>query len=103
PLTDHCSVNKHRKSQRKKGFTMPTFAYTARDASGGTQKGNMDADNEAGVARLLRERGLVVSNISRAKGSAPAGSKDVVVTKKQGKGGFGRVKLADLSVFCRQF
>jgi type IV pilus assembly protein PilC len=82
---------------------MPTFAYTARDATGGAQKGNMDAENEAAVARLLREKGLVVSNISRAKGSAPAGSKDVVVTKKKGSGGFGRVKLADLSVFCRQF
>jgi type IV pilus assembly protein PilC len=82
---------------------MPTFAYVARDASGGTRKDVLEATNEGDVARLLREQGLVVSNIRRVKGTSAAGNKDVIVQKKAAGGGFGRVKLADLSIFCRQF
>jgi len=84
---------------------MPSFTYVARDATGGTKKGNLEAENEGAVARVLREQGLVVSNIRRSKGSpaASGSTKGVVVTKKAGTGGFGKVKLADLSIFCRQF
>jgi type IV pilus assembly protein PilC len=81
---------------------MPTFAYVARDATGGTRKATVDADNEGSVARILREQGLVVSNIRKVKDSKAEASKDVIITKKK-SGGFGRVKLADLSIFCRQF
>ncbi len=82
---------------------MPTFAYVARDGNGGTRKDVVEATNEGDVARILREQGLVVSTIRRVKGTSAAGNKDVIIKKKKAGGGFGRVKLADLSIFCRQF
>lgn len=81
---------------------MATFAYTARDASGALQRGSMDADSESTVARSLREQGLVVSNIKKTKADPPAKAAPGAKAPPKG-GGFGRVKLADLSVFCRQF
>jgi type IV pilus assembly protein PilC len=78
---------------------MPTFAYTARDSSGTVHNGSLEADSEATVARVLRDRGMVVSNIRRVRGGA-AGQQGA---KKRFQFSFGRIKLSDLSVFCRQF
>jgi len=79
---------------------MPTFAYVARDANGTVHNGSLEADSEATVARMLRDRGMVVSNIRRTRAAAaPRGAGQ----QKKGGFAFGRVKLSDLSVFCRQF
>jgi type IV pilus assembly protein PilC len=72
---------------------MATFAYTIRDASGAVKDGTSEGEDQAAVARRLQEQGFTVVNIQQAKVAKP---------KSRG-GGFGRVKLAELSVFCRQF
>lgn len=72
---------------------MATFAYTVRDASGQTRSGTSEAENVEILRRRLQEQGFTVTDI-----------KQTAVTKKRAPGGgWGRVKLADLSVFCRQF
>src|SRR5205809_5164754 len=72
---------------------MPTFAYTIRDQTGALRKGSGEAETEQVLARRLREQGFQVASIKQSKAAA---------TKKPG-GGFGFVKLTDLSIFCRQF
>src|SRR5690349_9823711 len=72
---------------------MPTFAYTIRDQTGALRKGSGEAESENVLARRLREQGFQVASIKQTKAAA---------AKKPG-GGFGRVKLTDLSIFCRQF
>jgi type IV pilus assembly protein PilC len=75
---------------------MPTYAYTVRDAAGIMKKGVSEAESDAILARRLREQGFQVANIKKTAGTA---------VKKPGQGGmvFGKVKLNDLSIFCRQF
>lgn len=86
---------------------MPTFAYVARDANGTVTRGTLEADNETLVARQLRERGLVVSNITRVGGARRDGGgraqTAAVVQPQKKRMGWGRVKLSDLAVFYRQF
>ena len=72
---------------------MPTFAYTIRDQTGALRKATREAESEQILARQLREQGFQVASIKQTK---------AVATKKPG-GGFGRVKLTELSIFCRQF
>src|SRR5438093_306995 len=72
---------------------MPTFAYTIRDQTGALRKGSGEAETEQVLARRLREQGFQVASIKQSKAAA---------TKKPG-GGWGRVKLTELSIFCRQF
>jgi type IV pilus assembly protein PilC len=71
---------------------MPTFAYTIRDQTGALRKAVVEAESENVLARRLREQGFQVASIKQTKSA----------TKKPG-GGWGRVKLTDLSIFCRQF
>jgi type IV pilus assembly protein PilC len=75
---------------------MPTYAYTVRDAAGIMKKGVSEAESDAILARRLREQGFQVANIKKTAATA---------VKKPGQGGivFGKVKLNDLSIFCRQF
>lgn len=72
---------------------MPTYAYTVRDASGAVIPGTVEAESEGLLRRRLTEQGLTVVDIKETK----------TAKKKNVAGGFGRVKLSDLSVFCRQF
>jgi len=72
---------------------MPTFAYTIRDQTGALRKGSGEAETENVLARRLREQGFQVASIKQTAAAK---------TKKPG-GGFGRVGLVDLSIFCRQF
>ena len=72
---------------------MATFAYTIKDAAGVLKKGTSDGENEAVVVRRLQEQGMSIVKI-RATKAAKA---------KSAGGGFGGVKLTDLSIFCRQF
>ncbi|HEY3298196.1 MAG TPA: type II secretion system F family protein [Armatimonadota bacterium] len=72
---------------------MPAFAYTVRDATGAMREGTSEAENDGVLARRLQEQGYTIVNIEQRK-----------AVKARSKGmGFGRVKLSDLSMFCRQF
>jgi len=74
---------------------MATFAYTIRDATGVVREGTSEAENEAAVARRLQEQGYTVVKIRQGKAATAK-------PKSQGVG-FGKVRLVDLSMFCRQF
>ncbi len=69
---------------------MPTFAYVAKDQTGQIRKGTSDAENESILRRRLQEQGFTVAQIKQTKEKNPAA-------------GFGRISLAELAVFCRQF
>lgn len=71
---------------------MPTFQYTVRDATGAVRTGTSEAENQDVLKRRLIEQGFSVNDVKQT----------AAARKKQG-GGFGRVKLKDLSIFCRQF
>jgi type IV pilus assembly protein PilC len=73
---------------------MPQFQYVARDSRGQLINGKIESTNVTTAARLLRERGLVPTTISPAR----AGK----ATKKEVKGRWGRVRIFDLALFCRQ-
>lgn len=69
---------------------MPTFAYVARDQSGAVRRGTSDAESEAILRRRLQDQGFTVSRVKQTR-------------EKTASTGFGRVKLNDLAIFCRQF
>ncbi len=74
---------------------MATYAYTVRDAAGTMRSGTSEAENPDVLARRLREQGFMISEIKPAK-------------VKKGLGGnwfenIQKVKLTELSIFCRQF
>ncbi|MDO8684138.1 MAG: type II secretion system F family protein [Armatimonadota bacterium] len=71
---------------------MPNYAYVVRDAAGQTMQGTSEAENEGILRRRLTEQGFDVAEIKQTKAKA-----------KQNAAGFGRVKLSDLAIFCRQF
>jgi type IV pilus assembly protein PilC len=72
---------------------MPSFAFTARDAAGAMHSGVRDADDANDLARVLREEGFT-----------PVEVKETARKKKSGVGfSLTRIKLSDLSIFCRQF
>lgn len=70
---------------------MAVFSYTFKDASGGLQKGTMEAESEEILRSRFTEQGFEVVEVTTLK----AGK---VKQKNHGK-----VKLKNLSVFCRQF
>src|SRR3989440_7173172 len=72
---------------------MATFSYTVRDAAGQTRTGTSDAENSEILRRRLQEQGFTVADIKQT----------AAAKKKSAGGGWGRVKLNDLSIFCRQF
>ncbi len=78
---------------------MPTYAYVARDRTGKRISGSQEGASKEALATVLREKGLSVSKIEEKKAVSRA--------KAKGTGGFqlfqGKVKLRDLSIFCRQF
>lgn len=50
---------------------MATFRYTAKNAQGHTESGQVDAANSSDAAHQLRERGLFVMNITSGVGERP--------------------------------
>jgi type IV pilus assembly protein PilC len=72
---------------------MPVYQYTVRDTTGAVRTGTSEAENQDILKRRLQEQGFAVSDLKQTA----AGK------KKNAGGGFGRVKLKDLSIFCRQF
>ena len=73
---------------------MPVFEYTVRDATGTVRKATTEAESMDILKRRMQEGGLQVIDVkqgAKSKKKTPAG------------GGYGKIKLADLSIFCRQF
>jgi type IV pilus assembly protein PilC len=71
---------------------MATYQYTVRDATGAIRTGTSEAENPEVLKRRLQEQGFSVNDV-----------KQTAAARKKSGGGFGRVKLKDLSIFCRQF
>jgi len=69
---------------------MPTFSYVARDQTGQVARGKSEAENETILRRRLEDQGFAVQQVKQAR-------------EKSAASGFGRIKLVDLAVFCRQF
>src|SRR5207302_6165033 len=72
---------------------MPSYAYTVRMADGTVHKGVSEAENDAILARRLKEQGLEVQSIKKTKAVVKPGQRKV----------WGGIKLTELSIFCRQF
>ena len=72
---------------------MPTFQYTVRDATGTVRTGTSEAENQDILKRRLQEQGFQVNDVKQTANAK----------KKRGGSTNGKVKLRDLSIFCRQF
>ena len=70
---------------------MPVYSYTFRDPSGGTQKGTADAESEEVLRKRFEEQGITITEIQMIKARGPRQKR------------YGKVKLANLAIFCRQF
>lgn len=70
---------------------MPVYSYTFRDASGGVQKGTAEAESEDFLRKRFEEQGFQITEVQMIRAKAP----------KQKN--YGKVKLTNLSIFCRQF
>ncbi|HLI49228.1 MAG TPA: type II secretion system F family protein [Chthonomonas sp.] len=72
---------------------MPIFQYTVSDATGNVRTGTSEAESEEILTRRLQEQGFRVTTIKKT-GKARGTTSGT---------GFGRVKLRDVAIFCRQF
>lgn len=70
---------------------MPVYSYTFRDASGGIQKGTADAESEEVLKRRFEEQGFVITEVQMIRAKSRRAKR------------YGRVRLTNLAVFCRQF
>ncbi|MEJ5296786.1 MAG: type II secretion system F family protein [Armatimonadota bacterium] len=70
---------------------MPAFEYTVEDSSGARRKGTSEAENEDILRRRLTNQGLRVVEVKQTKAKKKASTSNV------------KIKLNELSIFCRQF
>jgi type IV pilus assembly protein PilC len=70
---------------------MPVYSYTFRDASGGVQKGTAEAESEDFLRKRFEEQGFTITEVQMIRAKAPR------------QKSYGKVKLQNLSIFCRQF
>lgn len=70
---------------------MPVYAYTYRDASGAIQKGTTEADSEEVLRKRFSEQDMQILEVQLLKG------------RRSRPKSFGKVKLTNLALFCRQF
>ncbi|MDX1933326.1 MAG: type II secretion system F family protein [Capsulimonadales bacterium] len=82
---------------------MPTFAFTAKTTDGKTISNTLDADSPATARQRLSEQGMTVTKIQPAKAKAAAKPVGGPNSKPDFLDRFQKVKLTDLSLFCRQF
>lgn len=75
---------------------MATFKYKARDKSGEILSGSMETASEDTLVSSLKEKGLLVLDITKTKDDKKTGLKRDIAL-------FDRVKARDLVVFTRQF
>ncbi len=73
---------------------MATYAYSVVDGAGTMRSGTSEAENPDVLARRLREQGFTIREIKQAKAKKAGGNWFENLQK---------VKLTDLSIFCRQF
>jgi type IV pilus assembly protein PilC len=78
---------------------MPTFAYTVKGADGQTRTGTSEAESQDMLRRRLSEQGFSVQSVKPAKKKAAARATNQPTFLDR----FSKVKLTELSVFCRQF
>lgn len=71
---------------------MPIYSYTFKDAVGGLQKGTTEAESEEQLRSRFQEQGLEIVEVTMLKKSGKSKSKS-----------YGKVKLKNLAIFCRQF
>jgi type IV pilus assembly protein PilC len=84
---------------------MPVFAYTAKSADGKVMQGQSEAESPSLLRQRLAEQGMTVQNVKEAKKkpAKPAASAQTGGGTQEFLDRFQRVKLTDLSIFCRQF
>lgn len=82
---------------------MPTFAYSVKGSDGKTVNGTSEAANPAEMRQRLSEQGFTVRTIKPAKAAAAKKAKSSAANQPGFLDKFSRVKLTDLSLFCRQF
>ncbi|MBS1704524.1 MAG: type II secretion system F family protein [Armatimonadetes bacterium] len=70
---------------------MPVYSYTFKDALGALQKGTAEAESEELLRARFQEQGFTVTEVT------------VLKQKVKKQKSYGKVKLANLAVFCRQF
>jgi type IV pilus assembly protein PilC len=75
---------------------MPSYAYVARDSRGAVHSGTREAESRDALVDQLRREGLTPGEIKAARRARAAGA-------GAGFAFLTRVKLSDLSIFCRQF
>ena len=68
---------------------MPVYQYTVRDATGAMRSGTSEAENQDILKKRLQEQGFTVNDVKQTG----------VSKKKKAGGGWGKVKLNDLSIF----
>src|SRR6266508_3567170 len=73
---------------------MSTFAFRAVDVAGVPSRGEVDADSKAQVSEQLRERGLIVLDVSEQNEALKLES---FLDRFRG------IKMRELAVFSRQF
>ena len=73
---------------------MSTYAFRAVDLGGVPSRGEVDAETKAQVTEQLRERGLIVLDVSE---------KSEAFKLESAFDRFRSIKTRDLSVFARQF
>ena len=71
---------------------MPVYSYTFKDPNGALQKGTTEAESEDKLRSRFEEQGLEVVEVTMIKKRGSAQAR-----------GYGKVRLTNLSVFCRQF
>ncbi|MDQ3815521.1 MAG: type II secretion system F family protein [Armatimonadota bacterium] len=74
---------------------MPTYAYVAKDKAGKIHRGKAEASNEKMLTKQLQESGYWVTQVTK---EAAKGEKKPGFMMR-----FKKIKLNDLSIFCRQF
>jgi type IV pilus assembly protein PilC len=82
---------------------MPTFAYVAKGADGKRLTGTSEATTPQELRTRLAEQGMQVQNVKPAKAAAAAKTASSGAKSGGFLDRFQRVKLTDLSIFCRQF
>ncbi len=70
---------------------MPVYSYTFKDGSGALQKGTAEADSEEFLRQRFAEQGFTLTEVT------------VLKQKVKKQKSYGKVKLGNLAVFCRQF
>lgn len=80
---------------------MPAFTYTAKAPDGKTLTGTSEAANPGELRQRLAESGYTVQKVQPAKAKAKTGA--AAANQPTFMDRFQRVKLHELSIFCRQF